>query len=90
MVGSFSNLECLNLLLNIYSFNIKNYTTNINLTMVKVLVLYYSTYGHIHTMAEAVAEGAKSAGAEVHIKRVPETLSDEILGKMGALEAHKA
>ena len=38
--------------------------------MAKVLVLYYSTYGHIETMANAIAEGAKSAGAEVDIKRV--------------------
>ena len=41
--------------------------------MTKVLVLYYSSYGHIEQMAEAVAEGARSAGAEVDIRRVPET-----------------
>ena|ERR1700689_127167 len=41
--------------------------------MAKVLVLYYSSYGHIETMAEAVAEGAREAGAHVDIKRVPET-----------------
>lgn len=46
--------------------------------MAKVLVLYYSTYGHIETMANAIAEGAKSAGAEVDIKRVPETVPEEI------------
>ncbi len=46
--------------------------------MPKVLVLYYSSYGHIETMAEAVAEGARSAGAEVDIKRVPETVPEEI------------
>lgn len=46
--------------------------------MSKVLVLYYSTYGHIETMAEAVAEGARSTGATVDIKRVPETVSEEI------------
>jgi len=46
--------------------------------MTKVLVLYYSTYGHIETMAQAVAEGARSAGAEVDIKRVPETVPEEI------------
>ncbi len=40
--------------------------------MAKVLVLYYSAYGHIETMANAVAEGAKSAGADVVVKRVPE------------------
>jgi NAD(P)H dehydrogenase (quinone) len=44
----------------------------------KILVLYYSSYGHIETMAEAVAEGARSAGAEVDIKRVPETVPLEI------------
>lgn len=46
--------------------------------MPKVLVLYYSSYGHIETMAEAVAEGARSAGAQVDIKRVPETVSEAI------------
>src|SRR6195952_5767679 len=46
--------------------------------MTKVLVLYYSTYGHIETMAGAVAEGARSAGAEVVIKRVPETVPEAV------------
>lgn len=46
--------------------------------MAKVLVLYYSTYGHIETMAEAVAEGAREAGAEAVVKRVPETVPTEI------------
>jgi NAD(P)H dehydrogenase (quinone) len=46
--------------------------------MPKVLVLYYSSYGHIEKMAEAVAEGARSAGAEVDIKRVPETVPEAI------------
>ena len=46
--------------------------------MAKVLVLYYSTYGHVEKMAEAVAEGARSAGAQVDIKRVPETVPEEI------------
>ena len=46
--------------------------------MTKVLVLYYSAYGHIEAMAQAVAEGAKSAGAQVDIKRVPELVSDEV------------
>jgi NAD(P)H dehydrogenase (quinone) len=45
--------------------------------MAKVLVLYYSTYGHIETMASAVAEGARAAGASVDIKRVPETVPPE-------------
>ena len=46
--------------------------------MAKVLVLYYSSYGHIETMAEAVAEGARSAGATVDIKRVPEIVPAEV------------
>jgi NAD(P)H dehydrogenase (quinone) len=44
----------------------------------KVLVLYYSTYGHIETMAHAVAEGARSAGATVDVKRVPETTPEAV------------
>jgi NAD(P)H dehydrogenase (quinone) len=46
--------------------------------MSRVLVLYYSSYGHIEAMAEAVAEGARSAGAEVDIKRVPELVPEEV------------
>ncbi|HQT54782.1 MAG: NAD(P)H:quinone oxidoreductase [Phenylobacterium sp.] len=46
--------------------------------MTKVLVLYHSAYGHIETMAKAVAEGAREAGATVDIKRVPETVPEEI------------
>jgi NAD(P)H dehydrogenase (quinone) len=46
--------------------------------MAKVLVLYYSTYGHIETMAGAIAEGARAAGAQVDIKRVPETVPEDI------------
>ncbi|WP_420144701.1 NAD(P)H:quinone oxidoreductase [Sphingobium sp.] len=46
--------------------------------MAKVLVLYYSSYGHIETMAKAIAEGAASAGATVDIKRVPETAPLEV------------
>jgi NAD(P)H dehydrogenase (quinone) len=49
--------------------------------MPKVLVLYYSSYGHIETLAEAIAEGARSAGATVDIKRVPETVPEEIAVK---------
>src|SRR5260221_9056867 len=48
------------------------------LTMAKVLVLYYSAYGHIETMAKAVAEGAREAGATVDIKRVPELVPLEV------------
>ena len=46
--------------------------------MAKVLVLYYSSYGHIETMATAVAAGASAAGATAAIKRVPETVPIEI------------
>jgi len=46
--------------------------------MTKVLVLYYSAYGHLEQMAEAVAAGAREGGAEVDIKRVPELVSEEI------------
>jgi NAD(P)H dehydrogenase (quinone) len=46
--------------------------------MAKVLVLYYSAYGHIETMAYAVAEGAKSAGADVTVKRVPELVPEAV------------
>ena len=56
----------------------------------KILVVYYSMYGHIHRMAEAVVAGAgEVVGAEVSLRRVPETLSEEILQKMGAWEAQK-
>lgn len=51
--------------------------------MTKVLVLYYSAYGHVETMAEAVAEGAREGGAEVDIKRVPELVPDEVARKSG-------
>ncbi len=46
--------------------------------MAKILVLYYSAYGHIETMAYAVAEGAKSAGADVVVKRVPELVPEDV------------
>ncbi len=46
--------------------------------MSRVLVLYYSSYGHIETLAQAMAEGARSAGATVDIKRVPETVPAEV------------
>jgi len=58
--------------------------------MCKVLIVYYSMYGHIYRMAEAVAEGVREvAGCEAVIKRVPETLPNEVLGLMGALEAQQ-
>jgi len=53
--------------------------------MAKVLVLYYSMYGHIETMAKAVAEGARNVeGAEVVIKRVPDLLPEDVARKAGA------
>jgi len=56
----------------------------------KTLIVYYSMYGHIHRLAEAVAEGVKEvAGAEVKMRRVPETLPEKILNEMGASEAQK-
>jgi NAD(P)H dehydrogenase (quinone) len=52
--------------------------------MAKVLVLYYSFYGHIEAMANAVAEGAREvAGAQVDLKRVPETVPDEVFRQAG-------
>jgi len=52
--------------------------------MTKVLVLYYSSYGHIETMAKAVAEGAKGVeGVEVTLKRVPELMPEEVARKAG-------
>ena len=57
----------------------------------KVLVVYYSTYGHVHKMAEAIAEGVSQVdGAEAVLRRVPETLPDDVLAKMGAVDAQKA
>lgn len=56
----------------------------------KILVVFYSLYGHIRQMAEAVAEGARQVpGAQVEIKRVPETLSPDVIAEMGATEAQK-
>jgi len=53
----------------------------------KVLVVFYSMYGHIYQMAQAAVKGVHEVpGAEVELRQVPETLSDEVLGKMGALE----
>ena len=51
--------------------------------MTKVLILYYSSYGHIERMAEAVAEGVREAGAEAVIKRVPELVPPEVAEKSG-------
>jgi NAD(P)H dehydrogenase (quinone) len=57
----------------------------------KVLIVFYSMYGHVYRMAEAIAEGVKQVpGAEAILRRVPETLPEEVLKKMGALEPQKA
>ncbi|HWI40392.1 MAG TPA: NAD(P)H:quinone oxidoreductase [Verrucomicrobiae bacterium] len=57
----------------------------------KILVVYYSLYGHLHRMAEGVAAGAAEvAGAEVALRRVPETLPENVIAAMGATEAQKA
>jgi NAD(P)H dehydrogenase (quinone) len=57
----------------------------------KILIVFYSMYGHVYKMAQAIAEGAKTVeGAEVEIRRVPETLPQEVLEKMGAIDAQKA
>ncbi|PSC04961.1 NAD(P)H:quinone oxidoreductase [Alsobacter soli] len=56
--------------------------------MTKVLVLYYSSYGHIETMAKAVAEGAREAGAEVALKRIPETIPTEVAKSFGFKTEH--
>jgi NAD(P)H dehydrogenase (quinone) len=56
----------------------------------KVFVVFYSTYGHVFRMAEAVAAGARSvAGATADVFQVPETLPDSVLTRMGALDARK-
>ena len=51
--------------------------------MAKILVLYYSSYGHIEQMADAVAEGARAAGAEVDIRRVAETAPTAVVQAAG-------
>src|SRR6266436_4047293 len=58
--------------------------------MTKILVLYYSMYGHIEIMAKAVAEGVRSANADVVIKRVPDTMSPEVARQYGAKLEQKA
>jgi len=59
--------------------------------MANILIVYYSMYTHIHTMAEAVAEGVHEVpDCQAILKRVPETLSPEVLTAMGALDAQKS
>jgi NAD(P)H dehydrogenase (quinone) len=58
---------------------------------VRVQIIFYSLYGHVYRMAEAVAEGAREvSGAEVTLYQVPELLPDSVLEKMGAVQAKKA
>ncbi|MDJ0780465.1 MAG: NAD(P)H:quinone oxidoreductase [Desulfosarcinaceae bacterium] len=57
----------------------------------KILIVYYSTYGHIHRMAEAIADGVRQVnGAEAVLRRVPETLPEAVIENMGAVDAQKA
>ncbi|MCX8474917.1 MAG: NAD(P)H:quinone oxidoreductase [Sphingomonas sp.] len=56
--------------------------------MSKILVLYYSSYGHLAKMADAVAEGARSTGAEVDVRRVPETAPAEVAAAAGFVPDH--
>ncbi len=56
----------------------------------KVIVVYYSMYGHVYGLGQEVAEGARSVeGVEADLRRVPETLSEEVLEKMGAVDAQE-
>jgi NAD(P)H dehydrogenase (quinone) len=56
----------------------------------KVLILFYSTWGHMYTMAKEAAEGARQIeGAEIRMRQVPELLSEDVLQQLGALEARK-
>jgi len=57
----------------------------------KVLIVYYSMYGHVHRLAEAVADGVRDVeGTEVELRQVPETLPEAVVAKMGAIEPQKA
>ena len=57
----------------------------------KVLIVYYSTYGHVHAMAEAIAQGVGQVdGAEAVLRRVPETLPADVIEKMGAVDSQNA
>jgi NAD(P)H dehydrogenase (quinone) len=57
----------------------------------EILIVFYSMYGHVHRLAQAVAEGVGAVpGAEALLRRVPETLSQEVLEKMGAVDVQKA
>src|SRR3546814_9281388 len=60
-----------------------NHSKIMRLPMTKILVLYYSSYGHIEQMAQAVADGARESGADVVIKRVPEIVHTNVAGAYG-------
>jgi len=60
------------------------------MTMTKVLVLYYSSYGHIETMAGAVAEGVREAGATAVLRRVPELVPEHVAAEAGYKREHRA
>ena len=57
--------------------------------MVKIGVIFYSTYGHTYKLAEKIAEGARAAGAEAELRRIAETLPKEVIEKMGGTAAAK-
>lgn len=57
---------------------------------VKVQVIFHSLYGHVYRLAEAIADGARSAGADVQLLQVAETLPADVIAKMGATDAKKA
>jgi NAD(P)H dehydrogenase (quinone) len=56
----------------------------------KVTIVFHSLYGHVYKLAQAIEEGAKSAGAEVRLRQVKELLGDDVLAKMHAVDAKKA
>jgi NAD(P)H dehydrogenase (quinone) len=56
----------------------------------KVQIIFHSLYGHVYRLAEAVAEGSRETGGRVELLQVTETLSEEILAKMGAVDSRKA
>src|SRR5688572_8847611 len=77
----FSNCDCTS------PAKFTHYNKEVSMS-IKVQVIFYSLYGHVYRMAEAVAEGARSVtGATVDLYQVAETLPKEILEKMGAVEA---
>ncbi len=73
------------------ALNLENLMPFLLEVRMKILVVFYSLYGHIYKMAEAVSAGVREVSpASVDLRRVPETLPKEVLEKMGAIEAQKA